>query len=88
MNIYDMTYKKFCDFFAENNEKPSRAEAVMTSLYRDGADSLEKLSVSEKIKAMLSENFRFPTLQCIDISDGETAVKYLFRLADGNLVGT
>lgn len=88
MNIYDMTYKKFCDFFAENNEKPSRAEAVMTSLYRNGADSLEKLSVSEKIKAMLSENFRFPSLECIDISDGETAVKYLFRLADGNLVET
>ena len=88
MNIFDMTYKKFCDFFTEKVEKISRAEAVMTAIYRDGADSLEKLSVSDKIKTLLAENFEFPTLECIDISDGETAVKYLFRLSDGNLVET
>ena len=88
MNIFDMTYKKFCDFFTEKGEKISRAEAVMTAIYRDGADSLEKLSVSDKTKTLLAENFEFPTLECIDISDGETAVKYLFRLSDGNLVET
>ncbi len=88
MNIYDMTYKKFCGFFAEKGEKISRAEAVMISLYREGADSFEKLPVPERIKTLLSESFEFPTLECIDISDGETAVKYLFRLSDGNLVET
>ena len=88
MNIYDMTYKKLCSFFAEKGEKNSRAEAVMTALYRDGIKSFSELSLSEKIVTMLSENFDFPALECIDISDGETAVKYLFRLADGNLVET
>ncbi len=88
MNIYDMTYKKLCDFFTEKGEKSSRAEAVMTALYRDGISSFSELPLSEKIVTMLSENFDFPTLECIDISDGETAVKYLFRLADGNLVET
>lgn len=88
MNIYDMTYKKLCGFFAEKGEKNSRAEAVMTALYRDGIKSFVELPLSGKIKAMLTENFEFPSLECIDISDGETAVKYLFRLADGNLVET
>lgn len=88
MNIYDMTYKKFCGFFSANGEKSSRAEAVMTSIYRDGADCLEKLSVPGKIKTLLAESFDFPVLECIDVSDGETAVKYLFRLSDGNLVET
>lgn len=88
MNIYDMTYKKLCGFFSERGEKISRAEAVMTALYRDGIKSFVELPLSGKIKAMLTENFEFPSLECIDISDGETAVKYLFRLADGNLVET
>ena len=88
MNIYDMTYKKLCGFFSEMGEKISRAEAVMTALYRDGIKSFAELPLSGKIKAMLTENFEFPSLECIDISDGETAVKYLFRLADGNLVET
>lgn len=88
MNIYDMTYKKFCEFFAERGEKTSRAEAVMINLYRDGADCIEKLSVPEKITAMLAGSFEFPKMKCIDIADGETAVKYLFRLSDGNLVET
>ncbi len=88
MNIYDMTYKKLCSFFTEKGEKSSRAEAVMTALYRDGIKSFAELSLNEKIINLLSENFEFPTLECIDISDGETAVKYLFRLADGNLVET
>lgn len=88
MNIYDMTYKKLCGFFAEKCEKSSRAEAVMTALYRDGISSISELSLSEKIKTILSESFELPPLECIDISDGETAVKYLFRLSDGNLVET
>jgi len=88
MNIYDMTYKKLCEFFTGNGEKSSRAEAVMTSLYRDGINSFSQLPLNEKIINLLREKFEFPTLECIDISDGETAVKYLFRLADGNLVET
>ncbi len=88
MNIYDMTYNKFCEFFQSHNEKISRAEAVMTALYRDNIRSIDELSISPKIKTLLSDNFDFPNLECIDISDGETAVKYLFRLCDGNLVET
>ena len=88
MNIYDMTYNKFCSFFSEKGEKSSRAQAVMTALYRDGISSFSELPLSDKIKKMLSENFVFNPPECIDISDGETAVKYLFRLSDGNLVET
>ena len=88
MNIYDMTYKKFCAFFAEKGEKPSRAEAVMTALYREGITDINALPFPEKTRAVIADSFEFPPLECIDISDGETAVKYLFRLNDGNLVET
>ena len=88
MNIYDMTYDKFRDFFAERGEKISRAEAVMTALYRDGITDMTDLPFSEKIGTILTESFEIPPFECIDISDGETAVKYLFRLSDGNLIET
>lgn len=88
MNIYDMTYKKLCDFLLENNEKISRAEIILDALYRKGITDLNLIEIPEKAKKLITDNFTVEEPECIDISDGGTAVKYLFRLSDGNLVET
>ena len=88
MNIYDMTYKKLCDFLTENGEKKSRAEIIFDALYRKGITDLKLIDIPEKAKKLITDNFTTPEAECIDISDGETAVKYLFRLFDGNLIET
>ncbi len=88
MNIYDMTYSKLCDFLIEHGEKKSRAEIIMSALYRNNTTDLSLIPIPEKSKEILMDNFEIPDIECVDISDGETAVKYLFRLSDGNLVET
>lgn len=88
MNIYDMTYKKLCDFLTEHGDKKSRAEIILSALYRNGISDLSLIEIPEKAKKLITDNFEIPTIECIDVSDGSTAVKYLFRLNDGNLVET
>lgn len=88
MNIYDMTYKKLCDFLTEHGDKKSRAEIIMSALYRNGVTDLSLIEIPEKSKKLITDNFEIPSIECIDSSDGGTAVKYLFRLSDGNLVET
>lgn len=88
MNIYDMTYTKLCGFLEENGEKKSRAVVIFDALYRKNAANLSEIEIPEKTKKLITDNFNIPTFECIDISDGTSAVKYLFRLSDGNLVET
>ena len=88
MNIYDLTYKKLCNFLIEHGEKKSRAEIIMNALYRENTTDLSLIPIPEKVKKIITDNFEIPAFECIDISDGETAVKYLFRLSDGNLIET
>lgn len=88
MNIYDMTYKKLCDFLIENGDKKSRADIIFDALYRKDITDISAIEIPEKSKALILGNFTAPKMECIDISDGETAVKYLFKLPDDNLIET
>lgn len=83
-----MTYTKLCEFLTANGEKKSRAEVIFDALYRKNAANLSEIEIPEKAKKLITDNFDIPTFECIDISDGASAVKYLFRLSDGNLVET
>ena len=83
-----MTYSKLCGFLTENGEKKSRAEMIFDALYRKNITDLSEIEMPDKAKKLIADNFEISRLECIDISDGETAVKYLFRLSDGNLVET
>ncbi len=88
MNIYNMTYKKLCDFFTDNGDKKSRAEIIMQALYKQDITDLSAIDLPEKAAKLLLDNFGIPPIECIDISDSEAATKHLFRLSDGNLVET
>ncbi len=82
MNIYDLTLEKLSSVLG----KRSAAETVFRALYRDGASSADEIPLKPALREILKRNFTFPALETAAISDGGSAVKYLFRLHDGNLI--
>jgi len=86
MNIYDLTFEQMEHFLEEHGDKKSRAEAIFRSLYADCAERISDIKVSSHALALLEENFELENSECISEIDGENAVKFLFRLSDGNLI--
>lgn len=86
MNIYDLTFEQMGQFLSEYGDKKSRAEAIFRSLYAYCAEKISDIDVNPKTIAVLEKNFVLQSPECISEIDGESAVKYLFRLSDGNLI--
>lgn len=86
MNLYDLTFEQTERFLEEHGDKKSRAEAIFHSLYAKCAEKLSDIKVNSRTLALLEENFELEKPECISEIDGESAVKYLFRLSDGNLI--
>lgn len=86
MNIYDLTFEQMEHFLEEHGDKKSRAEAIFRSLYADCAERISDIKVSSHALAILEKKFELENPECISEIDGENAVKFLFRLSDGNLI--
>lgn len=86
MNLYDLTFEQLERFLSEHGEKKSRAESIFRSLYADCAETITKLDINEKTRSLLEKHFILDAPECISAIDGESAVKYLFKLSDGNLI--
>lgn len=82
MNVYDLTLPELSAFF----QKRSAAETVFRALYRDRVHSAEEIPLNPRLKTLFSERLSLGRLECAAVSDGENAVKYLFRLSDGHFV--
>lgn len=82
MNIYDLTLSELSAFF----QKKSHAETVFRALYRDRVPSLGDIPLNPAPKELLTACFSAELPECAAVSDGESAVKYLFRLKDGHYV--
>lgn len=82
MNIYDLTLTRLTAIL----QKKSAAETVFRALYRDRVRSPEEIPLKPALRSLLAERFSFERLECAAVSDGESAVKYLFRLSDGHFV--
>lgn len=82
MNIYDLTLTELTAVF----RKKSAAETVFRSLYRDRARSAEEIPLNPLMKSVFTERFSLERPECAAVSDGESAVKYLFRLKDGHYI--
>lgn len=82
MNIYDLTLTELTDVL----QKKSAAETVFRALYRDRVRSAEEIPLKPALKSVFAERFSMERLECAAVSDGESAVKYLFRLRDGHYI--
>lgn len=86
MNLYDLTFEQLEQFLYEHGDKKSRAESIFCSLYGSCIEKISDIDVNQKTRALLEKNFTLEMPECISEIDGESAVKYLFRLSDGNLI--
>ena len=89
-SIFSLDIKDWQDWLVEHKQPKFRAAQIFDWLYKKRVSSIEEMSnLPKDLKASLSENFDFTTLSERKkqvASDGTT--KFLFELADGNLIGT
>lgn len=89
-SIFSLDIKDWQDWLVEHKQPKFRAAQIFDWLYKKRVSSIEEMSnLPKNLKASLSENFDFTTLSERKkqvASDGTT--KFLFELADGNLIET
>ena len=89
-SIFSLDIKDWQDCLVEHKQPKFRAAQIFDWLYKKRVSSIEEMSnLPKDLKASLSENFDFTTLSERKkqvASDGTT--KFLFELADGNLIET
>lgn len=89
-SIFSLDIKDWQDWLVEHKQPKFRAAQIFDWLYKKRVSSIEEMSnLPKDLKASLSEKFDFTTLSERKkqvASDGTT--KFLFELADGNLIET
>lgn len=89
-SIYDLTFTDLENFFLTNSEKKYRARQVFDWLYKKNIESFELMSnLNDSSLTLLTNNFYFPRLKKVkQLASFDGTVKYLYQLADGNLIET
>ncbi len=89
-SIYNFTEKMWQEYLVNMGERPFRASQMMEWFYRHKVNNFDLMSnISKNFISHLKENFIIDELECVTrqmSKDGTN--KFLFRLADGNLIET
>lgn len=90
MNIYDYTLEELEEYFLSINEKKFRATQLFEWLYRTKINSFDEITnIKKELIDKLKIDFEIKPLELVErqiSSDGTN--KFLFRLADDNLIET
>ncbi|MBN6205145.1 23S rRNA (adenine(2503)-C(2))-methyltransferase RlmN [Ralstonia pickettii] len=89
-SIYGLTYKELEGWLTAKGEKRFRANQVWDWLYKKRINKFdEMLNVNQTTIKLLEEHFVIHTLEEeIKQESKDGTIKYLFKLADGNLIET
>ncbi|THF84210.1 23S rRNA (adenine(2503)-C(2))-methyltransferase RlmN [Cohnella fermenti] len=89
-SIYGLTQEQLADWLAERGHRRSRATPVWEQLYRKRVGSFAEMTdVNAECRSLLEENFAFETMtEHLKQVSADGTRKFLFRLADGNLIET
>lgn len=89
-SIYGLTITELGDWLEAHGQKKSKAGTVWEVLYRSRIqDFSEADGLNEPLKQLLSEHFILRTLtEHTRQESADGTIKFLFRLADGNLIET
>ena len=86
-SIYDLTMDELEKFLKDNGEKKYRVLQIIDWLYVKRVDSFSKMSnLSNELINLLENNFFFDEIQIVKEENDVDVSKYLFKLADGNLI--
>ncbi|AQQ54501.1 23S rRNA (adenine(2503)-C(2))-methyltransferase RlmN [Planococcus lenghuensis] len=89
-SIYGMTMEQLKTWFVDQGQKPFRAEQVWDWLYTKRVTSFEEMSnIGKATIALLEDSFNIDTMEvAVKQESKDGTIKFLFRLADGNLIET
>src|SRR5690625_6156342 len=89
-SIYSFTFEQLEEWIVAHGERRYRAEQIWDWLYRKRVKQFSHMkNINESCLTLLEENLTFGSLEKElrqESSDG--TIKFLFRLADGNLIKT
>ncbi|MEJ8764429.1 23S rRNA (adenine(2503)-C(2))-methyltransferase RlmN [Oceanobacillus sp. HCA-5259] len=90
LSIYELTFKQLEDWLIENGEKRFRANQVWDWVYKKRVNQFSDMSnVNQSTIQLLEENYCLTTLEEeVKQESKDGTVKYLFKLADGNVIET
>lgn len=90
LSIYGLTFKQLEDWLIENGEKRFRANQVWDWVYKKRVNQFSDMSnVNQSTIQLLEENYCLTTLkEGVKQESKDGTVKYLFKLADGNVIET
>lgn len=89
-SIYGLLPEELETFFKENGQPAFRAKQIYDWLYGKQVSSFDEMkNLPAALRALLSENYDFQSLEKVDVSgaSGETQ-KLLLRLSDGQMIET
>lgn len=88
-SVYDYTIEEFQDYFLEIGETKYRATQMFNAIYKNNVESIDDITT---IKKDLREKIKFDLvcdkLEVEEVIESKQTVKFLFKLADGNLIET
>lgn len=89
-SIYGLTYDKLVEWLTDNGQKKFRADQVWNWLYKKRVTSFSEMkNVNQETISLLEENFIPHTLgEEIRQESEDGTIKFLLKLADGNLIET
>src|SRR5690625_997813 len=89
-SIYGLTYEQLTDWLVERGQKKFRAQQVWGWLYKKRVKHFSDMkNVNKDCIALLEENFVLHSLEEeIKQESKDGTIKFLFKLADGNLIET
>ena len=90
LHIYDYTEDMLKEYLVSSGEKPFRAKQLIEWLYRHKIESFDEISNMKKdFIEKLKKEFVLDKLECVTLQESSDGTKkFLFRLADGNLIET
>lgn len=89
-SIYGYTEQMLKDYLLGNGQKPFRSSQIIEWLYRHRITSFDEITTMKKeFIEQLKNDFSIDTLECVTAQKSlDGTQKFLFRLADGNLIET
>lgn len=89
-SIYGLTYEQLTNWLVEHGEKRFRAQQVWGWLYKQRVNQFSEMkNVNQTCLDLLDEHFVLQSLeQEVKQESKDGTIKFLFKLADGNLIET
>lgn len=85
----ELSYEELAEWLKNQGEKEFHAKQIFNWIYQKGALSWDEMSnLSKPLREKLAKNFRLPVLELVRTTESKDleTYKFLWRLADGNLV--